>query len=175
MAFTMVSYSRRAKNRLPCVITNIISGFNDERRINRCKFIKNCLNLSEKFKQVYTNVNKSTCLFGINNIVDLNCHNLQIFTRTYVNEIFIKVNPSNGRINRTLKQLKLNNNAANMYQKQKDDFQKIILKKCRRLIRRSVKYSSLDTKIRIANKHMTNKLFSIYKSLIINIDILWKY
>ena len=175
MAFTLVSYSQSAKNSLPNVIANIIRDFTDERSVNRCKFITTCLNNSDKFKKVNRCADNSKCLFGINNIVCLGNHTLEIFTRTYIKEIFTKINPPDSCINKTLKQLKISNNANDIYQKQKVEFHRIILKKCKRLIRKSVKYNSLDTKIKIANKYVINKLSSIYESLLINITTLWKY
>ena len=175
MAFTLVSCFLNSKKSLPYGIVRLIRDFNDERHVNRCKFITSCLNNSDKFKKVSECVNNSTCLFGINNINGIDNYMVKIFKRNYIKEIFNKINPVNSYMNKTLKQLKQSNNANDIYQKKKYDYQIIILKKSKRVIRKSVKYYSIDNKIKMINKTLTTKILNIYNTLLLNIDKLWLY
>ena len=178
MAFTLISFSASAQNRLPQVMVNIIGEYTDQRSVNRSKFINQGLISSDKFKKCKIMTDNFKCLFGINNISEIAHFNLQIFARTYIKEIFVKANPSNSLINRTLKKIKESNNVNNIYHTHKAAFLKIVLKKCKKIIRKSVKYRSLDAKSKIANKYSQNNnkpIPSLYKLIINNIDTLWEY
>lgn len=175
MAFSLFSFSPVDASCFPSVLITIISEFNDERNVNRSKFISMCLEKSDKFKKLQKSNDNSACLLGVNNIVALTDFTLKIFSENYREEIFNRVNPINSDINHTLKKLKETNNANDIYQKQKDDFQKIILKKCKKIIIRSSKYKSFDIKIKVSNNQTANKVSSLYKQIINNIDNLWTY
>uniref|UniRef100_A0A6C0B4S6 Uncharacterized protein n=1 Tax=viral metagenome TaxID=1070528 RepID=A0A6C0B4S6_9ZZZZ len=175
MAFSLFSFSPVDASCFPSVLITIISEFNDERNVNRSKFISMCLEKSDKFKKLQKSNDNSACLLGVNNIVALTDFTLKIFSENYREEIFNRVNPINSDINHTLKKLKETNNANDIYQKQKDDFQKIILKKCKKIISRSSKYKSFDIKIKVSNNQTANKVSSLYKQIINNIDNLWTY
>ena len=175
MAFTLVSFSKNASAYLPYGVVNIIAEYTDERNINRCKFIKSCLNHSVKFKKTKMMIHDDNCLFGINNIDAIYEFSPLIFSKSYTKEIFKQINPKNSEFNRTLENLKTSNNAKNIYCEKRNHFLKIILKKCKKKICKSIKYKSFDQKIAEFNQDNQNNIPSLYQEIIVNIDNLWKY
>ena len=175
MAFTLVSFSEKASARLPIGVVSIIAKYTDERNINRGKFIKRCLETSATFKKIEMIIGDGNCSFGRNNISAIGDFNPVIFGRAYRREVFKQVNPKNSKINSILKNLKETNNAKNIYCNQRNYFLKIILKKCKKKICKSIKYKSFDQKIITLNRGRRNIIPSLYEQIISNIDILWDY
>ena len=175
MAFTLVSFSENASACLPYGVVNIIGEYTDERNINRCKFIKSCLGHSIKFKKTKMMIEGDNCLFGINNIAAINGFSPVIFSKSYTKEIFKQINPQNSEFNRTLKNLKTSNNAKNTYYEKRNHCLKIILKKCKKKIYKSIKYKSFDQKIAEINQGNQNNIPSLYQEIITNINNLWQY